>query len=112
MRILILFILLSPALAFSQDWENPGYIPNVYTESCDYNDPGFKPYFPDSLELDSYRLRIYNRWGELMFETTDPTKGWKPDHKEVPQDIYTWQIVYTEADGITKEFRGHFTYLI
>lgn len=41
-------------------------------------------------------FRIYDRWGELMFETTDPSKTWDGTigGKDAPMGVYVW-----EADG-------------
>jgi len=47
-------------------------------------------------------FRIYNRWGNLVFETTDPFKKWDGtyDGKPAPSDVYTW-----EADGFCESGR-------
>jgi gliding motility-associated-like protein len=41
---------------------------------------------------------IYNRWGELIFETHDATRGWDGsygmDGRDVQQGIYTYKIMY------------------
>jgi len=41
-------------------------------------------------------FRIYDRWGVLVFETTDPTQKWdgRYNNKPAPADVYVW-----EADG-------------
>jgi gliding motility-associated-like protein len=41
-------------------------------------------------------FRVYDRWGQLVFETTDPTQGWDGTYsgKAAPQGVYIW-----EADG-------------
>ena len=42
------------------------------------------------------RLRIYNRWGQLLFETTDPNVGWDGTYKGVPQEQEVY-IYYLDA---------------
>ncbi len=39
-------------------------------------------------------FRIYNRWGELMFETTNPSEGWDGTFKSRPvnTDVFVWYI--------------------
>jgi len=43
-----------------------------------------------------YRFWIYNRWGELIFETNDLTKGWNGMYKGQPQSIgtFVWRCMY------------------
>jgi gliding motility-associated-like protein len=46
--------------------------------------------------LDVYSLRIYNRWGQEVFETNDASKGWdgKFDGQEAPSDLYVYKVNY------------------
>jgi gliding motility-associated-like protein len=54
-----------------------------------------------------YSMKIYNRWGEMVFSTDDPSKGWSPEN---PQEgvyaffislINAYDIRYTEKGNIT-----------
>ena len=47
-------------------------------------------------EFESYELYIYNRWGELLFNTTDPNATWdgKFDGDLVPGGIYIYKARY------------------
>lgn len=47
-------------------------------------------------------LRIYNRWGQLMFETTSISNGWDgtSNGKKQPMDTYTWIV-----QGVTEDDR-------
>lgn len=64
---------------------------------------------------DYYHLYIFNRWGELLFETEDLNQGWDGSYNGVivPDGVYVWKIVgapvSNEAD--LKEFYGHVTVL-
>jgi gliding motility-associated-like protein len=45
----------------------------------------------------SFHLQVYNRWGELLFETYDMSKGWDGTFRkhDCPMDVYIWIINYT-----------------
>lgn len=56
-----------------------------------------------------YRFQIYNRWGHLMFDGTDPQQGWDGTFKgeKVQTGNYIWQLVYTNKDGQIVQKRGN-----
>jgi hypothetical protein len=56
---------------------DPVFVPNVFApESGAEDNRQFRPFFRDDLLLAKYRLRVFDRWGSLLFETTDPQAGW------------------------------------
>jgi gliding motility-associated-like protein len=85
------------------------YIPNAFNPSGT-NNPVFKPHFV-FVNTDGFLLRIFNRWGALMFETTNPEKGWdgKIDGEIVPQGAYVYVMKYKNTDGASFEKRGAVT---
>ncbi|TAH25743.1 MAG: gliding motility-associated C-terminal domain-containing protein [Cytophagales bacterium] len=57
--------------------------------------------YNDSLQVlgdhfKNLKLRIYNRWGEVVFESTDKNKFWDGTYNGVimPQGVYPWQLSY------------------
>lgn len=46
--------------------------------------------------LTNFRLSIFNRWGERVFTTTDPTMGWDGKYKDQPAEMgaYFYQVQY------------------
>jgi gliding motility-associated-like protein len=54
--------------------ESTMYIPTSFTPNGDNLNDVFRPL--GIAVAKSYSLKIYNRWGALVFESTDPTKGW------------------------------------
>jgi len=58
-------------------------------------------------------FRIYNRWGQLVFETTDLHKGWDGNYRGKPQpaDSYAWYIKVRSQTGQVYEKSGTFTLL-
>ncbi|MBL7836740.1 MAG: gliding motility-associated C-terminal domain-containing protein, partial [Bacteroidetes bacterium] len=46
-------------------------------------------------------FQIYNRWGELVFETDKDGVGWDGTYKGeyVPDGLYLWKLNYTTPNG-------------
>jgi len=70
------------------------YVPNTFTPDGDNNNGIFGPVFPPNFNLKNYQLLIFDRWGEVVFENTDPYSGWDGTYKgNTSQDgVYTWKI--------------------
>lgn len=88
------------------------YAPNAFTPNQDgYNDV----WLPESTGVLNYDLQIYNRWGEVVFATTDPRRPWignvdGGDH--YAQDgIYTYQVVVEDLLSNPHVFVGHISLL-
>lgn len=72
------------------------YVPNTFTpDGDDYNEV-FKPQMTSGFDPDTYHLYIYNRWGQLVFESRDIDYGWDGSFAgEIAQDgVYTWKIEF------------------
>ncbi|MBK9318495.1 MAG: gliding motility-associated C-terminal domain-containing protein [Bacteroidetes bacterium] len=69
------------------------YLPLAFTPNGDGKNDAF---FGLGERLDVYSLRIYNRWGQEVFETNDASKGWdgKFDGQEAPSDLYVYKVNY------------------
>jgi gliding motility-associated-like protein len=56
--------------------------------------------------VDEYHLMIFNRWGELIFESRNQEAGWDGffQGKPAKQDVYIWKVTgtYTDGKGFTK----------
>ena len=95
------------------------YVPNTFTPDGDEYNQTFKPVLTEGFKKDSYHMTIFNRWGEIVFESKDLEYGWdgrfgKPDNTFNPvalkcQDgTYTWKIEVTELQsGEVRKFIGH-----
>ena len=58
-------------------------------------------------------FRIYNRWGEKVFETTDQSIGWNGIYKGTLQEmeVYTYALEATLINGQTIPLKGNITLL-
>lgn len=72
------------------------YVPNAFTPDGDEYNNGFQPVITSGMDMNSYQLLIYNRWGELIFESYDPLTGWDGTYAGAlcMNGIYTWQIQF------------------
>ncbi|KAA3638671.1 MAG: gliding motility-associated C-terminal domain-containing protein, partial [Bacteroidetes bacterium] len=84
-------------------------IPNVFTPNGDEYNNVFKVYHTEGVEVIS--LRVYNRWGQLVFETTTDEE-WDGTFKGEPaqSDVYIYTTVYT-LNGEQIEESGEITLL-
>ncbi|MEY2924637.1 MAG: hypothetical protein RLZZ337_1185, partial [Bacteroidota bacterium] len=54
---------------------------------------------------------IFNRWGEIMFQTTDKDKKWDGTYKGEPvqQDVYAYQLKLTALNDKVYNYSGTIT---
>ena len=72
------------------------YVPTGFTPNNDQNNDVLKPILLGMRTLNYFR--VYNRWGKLMFSTSQKGQGWDGTFKGNPQDpgTYVWM-----AEGAT-----------
>lgn len=58
-------------------------------------------FFPTSAGIEEFHMMIYNKWGEVIFESFDINKGWDGYYKGkiCEQDVYVWKAFATFKDG-------------
>jgi mucin-2 len=78
------------------------YVPNAFTPDADDHNPGFLPVFTSGYDPFNYSMWIYNRWGELIFETHDTEIGWRGlygvDGVKAQDGVYTWKMEFKLKD--------------
>lgn len=73
------------------------YIPNSFTPDGDGLNDVFQAY-GISWEENTYEMIIYNRWGNIVYQTTDPSKPWNggynnsPDRNLMIPSVYIYRI--------------------
>ncbi|HET6992155.1 MAG TPA: T9SS type B sorting domain-containing protein, partial [Bacteroidia bacterium] len=84
------------------------FVPNSFTPNGNSTNDRFTAYGDG---ITSYRMRIFDRWGMLLLDTSDMNAGWDGKFKGqyVQEDTYVYVIDYrTEcSDGKTKREIGH-----
>ena len=95
--------------------------PNAFTPNTDGQNDGkyttpdtrndvFHPSWEGVVE---YKLEIYDRWGEKLFESSDVTVGWNGYYKGklCKTDVYIWKAKGKYTDGSTFDKAGNLTLL-
>lgn len=82
--------------------------PNAFAPSGVNN--VFKPTIDPSINMSVYRLVIYNRWGEMIFETNRPREGWNGliKGKMAPTGGYAYFLRIVTDTEDAYERRGSF----
>lgn len=84
-------------------------LPNAFTP----NEDGLNDIFAPSInrcEFEYFEMRLFDRWGQVVFETKDLEFLWDGLYKDKPsvQDIYIWQIRYKSSNDPREKIRtGH-----
>lgn len=86
-------------------------MPNAFTPNHDGLNDVFRAKYP--FPVKEFRMVVYNRWGEKIFETTDMMHGWNGTSKGEPQPVgsYTWTISLTDTQGKHQNSKGIITLL-
>ena len=84
------------------------YIPDAFTP----NDDGINDSFgPSVYGISKFEMKIYNRWGQIVYHTTGKDKPWDGtmNNNETPAGIFTYCVVATDLKEKPHKFVGAFT---
>ncbi len=86
------------------------WVPNAFSSNNDgINDTwGIVPVF-----VKEYNMKVYNRWGQIVFETDDKKKDWNGDYKDRTafDEVLVWIVTYTGWDNRVYYKKGTLTIL-
>lgn len=107
------FMTTDTIVAFLKPQDHSFFVPNAFTPNGDGINDVFQP-LGNAIIASSYRLEIFDRWGQTIFFTDDRTKGWdgRRSGQDAPSGVYVFHA--RVQDAITKEqheFMGHVTLL-
>ena len=89
------------------------YIPNAFTPNSDGINDFFQAYGTNIAE---YKMYIFDRWGEIMYEADDINKGWSgrstKTYEALMQDVYVYKIIAKDIFGKEHKYIGRVTLLI
>jgi PKD repeat protein len=83
------------------------YVPNVFAPDFSGVENLVKIWKPAGMGLSTYHAQVFDKWGELLWESTaltpdhQPQDGWDGTYqgKTCQQDVYVWKIEATFVDG-------------
>lgn len=76
------------------------YVPNTFTPDGDEYNNVFVPIINTAYDYQNYMFEIFNRWGELIFESHDPHFGWDGTYHDFmcKEGQYIWRIEVKQKD--------------
>lgn len=83
------------------------YIPNTFTATGDQINDIFRGY---GIGIEKYEFRIYDRWGQVIYESDNILQGWDGRHQqsgvEVPAGVYVYSVNLVDVFGMPHVYRG------
>lgn len=89
-------------------------IPNAFTPNGDGTNDYFFPRQLLASSLAQFKLQVLNRWGQLVFETTNPEgRGWDGSFNGTaqPGGVYIYLIQVAFRNGRSEAYQGNVTLL-
>jgi gliding motility-associated-like protein len=88
-----------------------GWVPSSFTPNGDNRNDQF--IIGGLSAASTFTMSIFNRWGEKVFETSDPSMGWDGTYQgqAAQQGVYAYTIHVLYFNGIRRSFQGQVTLL-
>jgi len=91
------------------------HVPNAFTPNGDGLNNVFLPAFESGFEPLNFSMLIFNRWGQLIFESYNADYGWngrwENDGEILQSGLYPWQITFTDIITQTEKIIEGFVVL-
>ncbi len=77
------------------------FIPNTFTPNGDEFNNTFQPIFTSGYDPQNYSFIIFDRWGQVVFESNNPQVGWDGTHgdKILGNDTFVWKLGFKEKSS-------------
>jgi gliding motility-associated-like protein len=84
------------------------YVPNAFTPNDDGKNDVFLIYGPN---FKSMKMRIYNQWGQIVFESAEARQGWdgRMNGVKQPSGVYAYYLEVVLFDGRKQVYKGSVT---
>jgi gliding motility-associated-like protein len=88
------------------------YMPNAFTPNDDAINEEFKGK-GFTVGMNNFNMSIWNRWGELLFNTNNVDSGWNGlknnTGSPAPEGVYIYEVSYKNPDGNLQRIKGYVT---
>lgn len=80
------------------------FVPSIFSPNNDGSNDVFNTF---GKYFTAYKFTVFNRWGEIIFYTEDPTEAWNGTYlgEQMPNGVYPWILYY---EGLTEKYKGPF----
>jgi gliding motility-associated-like protein len=77
------------------------YIANSFTPDGDEHNNSWRPVFTSGFDPYDFQLTVYNRWGEIIFQSFNALDSWDATYNNTPvqSGVYTWLIQYGDTNN-------------
>ena len=77
------------------------FIPNTFTPNGDEFNNTFQPIFTSGYDPQNYSFIIFDRWGQIVFESNNPQVGWDGTYgdKILGNDTFVWKLGFKEKSS-------------
>ena len=94
--------------------QNTFFVPNAFTPDGDGINEQFMPILDGNLNFDKYHFIVFNRWGEIIYESSVPGVGWDGTDLSgsdfIQDGVYIWLLELQYANEVEiSQYRGHVT---
>jgi gliding motility-associated-like protein len=86
------------------------YAPTAFSPNHDVINENFI-IIGDGIDIETFKMEIYNRWGESIYVTEDFEYGWDgtSKNKECPEGVYSWIATFEDLYGNPYTMTGQVT---
>jgi gliding motility-associated-like protein len=91
------------------EFESDVHTPDAFSPNRDGINETWRPVVTFVEEGENYLLRIFDRWGHVIFETSDPLEGWagaSDEGVDYPSGMYMYQLFVKTVNGSEIKQRG------
>jgi len=77
------------------------FVPNVFSANGDGVNDVLRGYYDPACVIQQFKLNVFDRWGDLVFSTSDPDFSWSAQNQELTPGVYVY-LVQISYEGLDK----------